>query len=382
MRKIYRFSFDTKVHKEVIECLDSIPKSMRSLFLADAILFARKKLLNSIGENINGNTGKSVSADIKSQKSQHTTYAGIDIGSRYTKVVYEDNKSFIFRSIAHQYVYNKKKDNTSIISVNGEDYLVGPDAFLNRPFRREFIGSDLYCAIIGYCLGQIIKEGKRLSGIAIGLPISIFKEKIISKLKQGIKNAQIELNGNVIPIPENIVFVPIGSGVYYDFILSNPYYEGKDMIVIDIGYFYVNFLFIKDGKIIHEVSRTEHSDFEFMLNKIEIEILNKHEVSVDFSMIETVLREKRFVYDGKEYEFNAEEILAQYYIPEIKSKIQEYVAYLKGKFDLSTIKDILVAGGVAEHLRELVKEALIIPEPILANARGYKKYSETKDFQG
>ncbi|WP_297211631.1 MULTISPECIES: ParM/StbA family protein [Thermodesulfovibrio] len=382
MRKIYRFSFDTKVHKEVIECLDSIPKSMRSLFLADAILFARKKLLNSIGENINGNTGKSVSADIKSQKSQHTTYAGIDIGSRYTKVVYEDNKSFIFRSIAHQYVYSKKKDNTSIISVNGEDYLVGPDAFLNRPFRREFIGSDLYCAIIGYCLGQIIKEGKRLSGIAIGLPISIFKEKIISKLKQGIKNAQIELNGNVIPIPENIVFVPTGSGVYYDFILSNPYYEGKDMIVIDIGYFYVNFLFIKDGKIIHEVSRTEHSDFEFMLNKIEIEILNKHEVSVDFSMIETVLRKKRFVYDGKEYEFNAEEILAQYYIPEIKSKIQEYVAYLKGKFDLSTIKDILVAGGVAEHLRELVKEALILPEPILANARRYKKYSETKDFQG
>jgi len=119
-----------------------------------------------------------------------------------------------------------------------------------------------------------------------------------------------------------------------------------------------------------------------MLNKIEIEILNKHEVSVDFSMIETVLRKKRFVYDGKEYEFNAEEILAQYYIPEIKSKIQEYVAYLKGKFDLSTIKDILVAGGVAEHLRELVKEALILPEPILANARRYKKYSETKDFQG
>jgi|GEM_PF-863451 len=52
MRKLYRITFNTLTDADVIEVLESIPKTLRSQYVAETIRFAKAKLLEcTVEEN-------------------------------------------------------------------------------------------------------------------------------------------------------------------------------------------------------------------------------------------------------------------------------------------------------------------------------------------
>lgn len=45
MKKIYRFSFDIQKHADVINAIESVPKTLRTQYIVDVIRFALSKLI-------------------------------------------------------------------------------------------------------------------------------------------------------------------------------------------------------------------------------------------------------------------------------------------------------------------------------------------------
>jgi plasmid segregation protein ParM len=305
------------------------------------------------------------------------SFAGIDIGYGYTKVVY-DGGQFIFKTTVEPYIHSEKVFGKSpdVVYVNGNGYLVGPDALPRMQVTKDFVGSESYYAIIGYCLNEIYrKTDSVLSGIALGLPPSLYNERKTIFLRNNLEKADLLLNKTPIIIPEKIAFVPQGVGAYIDFVYQNPDYTDKDVIVIDIGYYTVDMIFIKEGKFIPRASESYPSGMELLLNRICNDFSEKHGDFITPVLAESILKKGSFTYFGKEYEFDSQHVLEKFYIPELARRIKEYSITLKNNyFEVDSISTIVITGGGAVYIKDMIDGAFIPDEPQFANARGYKIY--------
>lgn len=304
------------------------------------------------------------------------SFAGIDIGYGYTKVVYDRGK-FSFKTTVEPYIHSERVFGKlpDVIYVNGNSYLVGPDTLPRMLVSKDFVGSELYYAVVGYCLKEIYKETNNLSGIALGLPPALYNERKTILLRNNLLRAELMVNKTPIPIPESIVFIPQGVGAYIDFIYQNPEFSGKDVIVIDIGYYTVDMIFIKGGQFIPRASDSFPSGVELLLNRICEQFSEKHGELITPVIAESILKKGSFTYFGREYKFNTDEILERFYIPEIIRRIKEYSISLKNNhYEIDSISAIVVAGGGATYLKDRIEGAFIPDEPQFANARGYKLY--------
>lgn len=306
-------------------------------------------------------------------------FAGIDIGYGYTKVVYNEDKKFIFETTVEPYIPTEKVFGKmpEVININGNGYLVGPEAIPRWQVTKDFVGSESYYAVIGYCLNEIYKQDYNVKGIALGLPPALFNEKKISLLKYNLKQIEFKTTKRYLNIPEQIIFIPQGVGAYIDFITNASKYTNKDVIVIDVGYYTLDMVFIKDGKFISQASESYPSGIELLLQRICSEFVSKHGEFINTKIAETLLQKNSFNFLGKEYKFDTKEVLTKFYIPEIISKIKEYSTFLKNnRFRIDTIEAIVVAGGGAIYLKDMIESVIVSPEPQFANARGYKIYIE------
>ncbi|MEM4134727.1 MAG: ParM/StbA family protein, partial [Candidatus Micrarchaeia archaeon] len=308
------------------------------------------------------------------------SFAGIDIGYGFTKVVFgNNNENLIFQTTVSKYVRSEKIFNRvpEVISVNEQDYLVGPETTPSWRVDKEFVGSNEYFAVIGYCLAQIYKRNISLSGIALGLPPALFNDRKIIFLRNALEKAEIKLNKTLLPIPEKIIFIPQGVGAYIDFLVRNPEYQRQSVIVIDIGYYTLDIVFIDKGQFIPYTAKSYPAGIEGLFNKICDELSNRYGNFANNTIAEVILQKGSFTYFGKEYKFDASEILRDYYIPKVTLKLKEYANFLRNEeFNLDSISAIVVAGGGAVYLKNILEDAIVLPEPQFANARGYKIYVE------
>lgn len=306
-------------------------------------------------------------------------FVGIDIGYGYTKVVYDKDKKFIFETTVEPYIPTEKVFGKmpEVISVNGNSYLVGPDAVPRWQVTKDFVGSESYYAVVGYCLNEIYKQNYDIEGIALGLPPALFNEKKISLLKHNLRQIEFKTIKQYIKVPDQIVFIPQGVGAYIDFVTTMPMYANKDVIVIDVGYYTLDMVFLKEGKFISQASESYPSGIEILLQRICSEFTSKYGEFINTKIAETLLQKNSFTFLGKEYKFDAKEVLYKFYIPEVVSRIKEYSTYLKNnRFRIDSIEAIVIAGGGAVYLKDMIESVIVLPEPQFANARGYKIYME------
>lgn len=305
------------------------------------------------------------------------SFAGIDIGYGYTKVVY-DGGEFCFKTTVEPYIHSEKIFGKApdVVYINGNGYLVGPDALPRMQVTKDFVGSEPYYAVIGYCLNEIYKATNSiLTAVALGLPPALYNERKTILLRNNIEKAELTVNKIPIPRPEKIVFIPQGVGAYIDFVYQNPDFVGKDVIVIDIGYYTVDMIFIKNGQFIPRASESYPSGVELLLNRICDEFSENYGELINPVIAESILKKGSFTYFGRHYKFNAQEILEKFYIPEIVRRIKEYSTQLKNNhYEIDSIAAIVIVGGGAEYLRDMIDGAFIPDEPQFANARGYKLY--------
>jgi len=408
MRKLYFFILNSEMHNDVIEILDLIPQTLRGKFIVDVIRshYAYEEIISkdenlrktiksristelinsqsSPEKNLNLNDKRflntSEALEIKEEKQDNLNdkegeYVGIDIGSLYTKISLND-KDFCFKTLVEPYIHTEKvfNDRFSVISVNGNNYLVGSDASPRRKLTEDFVGTEPYFAIIGYCINKLVKQGIAIKGIGLGLPPSVYDSKKISLLKYQLKTLEIKTNGNKIEIPEKIEFLPQGLGAYIDFAWKYSDIARKDTIVIDIGYYTLDMVYIKDGVYISKMSRSYPAGMEILYNKIIDEFTVKYSDFINDVYVDLLLKDGKFTYFGKEYKFDVQEYISRFYLPEIESRLKDYVIELKNNG--YKIDQVLLTGGGAVYLNDKVDGVYISDNPQFANARGYKIYVE------
>ncbi len=304
-------------------------------------------------------------------------YAGIDIGFGYTKVAF-NNKTFSFKSTVEPYIPTEKifGQAPEIVYVRENGYLVGPYALPKSQVPKDFVGTEAYYAVVGYCLNEIYKHAYQLKGIALGLPPAMFNERKIILLRNNIERLDLSINKRLLSIPENIVFIPQGVGAYIDFISNNPDYADKDTIVIDVGYYTLDVIYVSDGKFMSQASMSYPAGVEFLLSRICDEFVNKYGEFINPSIAETLLEKGEVSYLGRKYKLDMESVLNSYLI-EITKLVKEYATFLKNNhFKIQNIQAVILCGGGASYLKELTDDIIILPEPQFANARGYKIYLE------
>lgn len=312
-------------------------------------------------------------------------FAGIDIGYGYTKVIYENengniNGGFSFKTTVEPYVKTDKVFGLplKVVKVNNNSFLVGKDAAPNWTVSKDFVGTDMYYAIIGRCLDKIKRTtGQTVTHVGLGLPPSMFNERRISLIKNTIERMEIKVNDEVVPLPQYIFFLPQGVGVFLDFINQKPEFKNKNVVVIDIGYYTIDMTFFREGNFIIQASKSYPSGVEVMYEKIIEEFTNKYGDFANVNIAETLLKTGSFTYFGKQYSFDAKNILINFYIPEVLSKVKDYATYLKNKnYEITDINAFICAGGGSIYLKDLISGLEFIEEPNMSNARGYKNYAK------
>jgi len=308
-------------------------------------------------------------------------FLGIDTGFGYTKVVSDDEK-LIFRTIVEPFIKTERQTKYPIV-VNGKAYLVGPDTLSDMQVSKDFFGSDEYYALIGYCLKHFQEKGLKIDGIGLSIPPGMYNEKKITFFKYQLSRSEIIYNRNRIIIPEKIEFYCQGAGAYFDFLKNNPQYVNKGIIIIDAGYYTIDFVFFNHGEGYDELFRSYPLGIEVILKKIVDEIAIKYGEFISLEMAELILKTGTFRFLGKKYKIDHMEYIDNFYIPKVIKTIKEYGNIIKNyRLNLKENEDIVVvlAGGGAAYLQNRFDDVFILNDPQFANARGIKIYME-KFFQ-
>ena len=308
-------------------------------------------------------------------------FLGIDTGFGYTKVV-SDNEKLIFKTIVEPFVKTERQTKLPIF-VNGKGYLVGPDTLSDMQVSKDFFGSDEYYALIGYCLKHFQEKGIKIDGIGLSIPPGMYNEKKIAVFKYQLGRSEIIYNKDHIIVPEKIEFYSQGAGAYFDFLKNNPLYADKGVIVIDIGYYTIDFVFFNKGEGYDELFRSYPLGVEVILRKIIDEITVKYGEFISLEMAELILKTGTFRFLGKEYKIDHMEYIDNFYIPKVIKTIKEYGNIIKNyRLNLKENEDIVVvlAGGGAVYLQNRFDDVFVLNDPQFANARGIKIYME-KFFQ-
>jgi len=308
-------------------------------------------------------------------------FLGIDTGFGYTKVV-SDNEKLIFKTIVEPFVKTERQTKSPIF-VNGKGYLVGPDTLSDMQVSKDFFGSDEYYALIGYCLKHFQEKKIKIDGIGLSIPPGMYNEKKIAVFKYQLGRSEIIYNKNHIIVPEKIEFYSQGAGAYFDFLKNNPLYADKGVIVIDIGYYTIDFVFFNKGEGYDELFRSYPLGVEVILRKIIDEITVRYGEFISLEMAELILKTGTFRFLGKEYKIDHMEYIDNFYIPKVIKTIKEYGNIIKNyRLNLKENEDIVVvlAGGGAVYLQNRFDDVFVLNDPQFANARGIKIYME-KFFQ-
>lgn len=304
-------------------------------------------------------------------------YAGIDIGYGYTKIAYH-GKRHLLKTLVENYVPSDKGFNSEpdIITVNGRSYLVGPDASPTMEVTKDFVGTDDYFAVLGYSLGLIYKDTPDLKGIGLGLPPAMFNRRRVLKIKEQIRHLEIKNRNAYLPIPAKIEFIPQGVGAYIDYLSDNPDASELSIVVFDIGFYTMDVVHINKGQFNAGMSTSYPCGIEMMLKQISSELTVRYGEFIGDSYAEEILKHGRIKHFGKEYSIDVSQIVNDFYMPKLIKTIKEYSITLKdNKF---TVDTVILTGGGAVYVKDLIEGVYVSKEPQFANARGYRYYVENK----
>jgi plasmid segregation protein ParM len=323
----------------------------------------------------------------------------IDVGFRNTKVVVAADKHGIecqvFPSVAPT---AKERDlseavgrnrNTVILTVEGIDYEVGPDALLaEKPTPTQTMGSDFcltpeYLALVRGALHSMRID--RVDLLIVGLPVSEFRLRK-QELARRLEGQHPVGSGRVVDVREVTVLAqPHGALIDYSLTTSNRL-EGiraSRNLVIDCGGRTFDFLVTQGFKIFEQRSDDTKRGMYDIVRALAGEIGRAlHTEYSDYDRIDDALRTgtKPLVF-GKPYDLTPHLIAARK-IPE------EAVSYLR-RFveDGSDIDNIILAGGSAFFFRDAIHAAFPrhdiheLPDALYANVRGFQRFGMQKAVQ-
>lgn len=304
---------------------------------------------------------------------------GLDIGYGYTKVACSTGRMFKFKTLVTKYIPQNifPDDRQLLINVNGVKYIVGEDAgdiIGDFTVGEDFVGTDEYYAIIGKVLSEI-KEKVRL--LVLGLPPGLYTEQRTKYLIRGLLSTIMSTSeGDRIITPDEVIYIPQGSGIYFHYVLSNGLKNQGDTVVVDVGHYTVDMVcFSSTGRFINDAARSYPLGNKILFDKVREHFSRQYGTFVSDELVEQLIRNKSITHFGTVYNFDADQIVANYYQDQLMRAVKEYAALLKQH--RRAVSHIVLGGGGIVWAKN-IQGAEIVDNPQMANAIGYMKYGKLK----
>lgn len=302
---------------------------------------------------------------------------GVDIGYGYTKVCGDKLSKVIPSQIAKLKTRGAFGTYSDTITVNGQTFVVGDDIdnIGDYSVSSEFLGTSEYLAL----LGRALTLSKSTAVLVLGLPPGLYDEERIEKLEKIILAANIVAgNGDKVPVPEAVKFVPQGAGIYFDYIGSsqqrNMQARSGNIVIIDIGSYTLDIVLFSSGRYIAGAARSYPLGISKLLNSIKTQFSKIHGVFLnndDNAM--KLIREGSYTHFGKTYNMNIEPLLDEYINQKVVKAVRNYASELRESTNKS-VDEIVIGGGGVNCIGQLMSQAVIIEDPQMSNARGYYQY--------
>ena len=318
--------------------------------------------------------------------------AAVDIGYGNTKYVVPSDsgelRCELFPSVAvlDNTVRNHTDDfsarqNITLVTVNGAQYKVGPDAVLSvsphdtgRVLTNEYSTTDRYMALY---LGALSNIGRKTIDLLVtGLPVQHYRSKSMREHLEGRLSEEHHYpNGDRITVKKaKVVSQPLGGFAHYALSGKN-YTELKDSfsIVCDVGFFTVDWICVKGFQIIDERSGSVAMGVSQLLNALAQEIaVDCGEPFGDINRLDDSMRNGyKFSRYGMEYSY-------KHLLPKVMPKLDhacEALAASVGTMD--DIGSVILVGGGAKYyvnsIRRVCKKNAIVTadDALYANVRGF-----------
>jgi len=319
----------------------------------------------------------------------------IDVGFRNTKlVVAADERRIecrIFPSAAPTAPRRDlsealgRKRNTVIVTVEGIDYEVGPDALLaEKPTPTQTMGNDFcltseYLALVRGALHWM--QVDRVDFLVVGLPVSSFALRK-HELARRLTGPHPVSAGRVVDVHEVKVLAQ-PHGALLDYVLaidtSGKARTGRNLI-IDCGGRTFDFLVTQGFKIIEKRSDDTKRGMHDVLRTLAAEIGRALRTEyTDYDRLDFALRTRtQPLIFGQPYDLDRHLTAARKIPEEAVSYLRRYVE------DGSDIDNILLAGGSAFFYRDAIRVAFPrhviheLPDALYANVRGFQQYGMQK----
>jgi plasmid segregation protein ParM len=271
------------------------------------------------------------------------------------------------------------------VEVGGIEYAVGNDALLSlkgasgRVLSTDYPERDVYLALVRGALSYM--QQSKIEMLVTGLPVNFYrqyKDRLVERLS-GIhkfpSGREVEIDKAwVIPQPVGgFLNYAMEAGVYGSLRESN-------CLVIDIGFYTVDWLVCRGLKVIDERSGSVPSGTSKMLESLSIHLGNElGEPFEDINRLDIAINNRNQLdWYGKPFDFS-------HLMPKVEPIINsacESIANSVGT--LSDVAKVVVVGGGAKHYLQGIRrichqnDIAEVNESIYANVRGFMIAGEQK----
>lgn len=315
---------------------------------------------------------------------------GIDIGYSNLKVAYgQNNNSESPKTVLRpagaapvdcfgSRIDGKDNEDFLKVTVKGKSFVAGVPSdraqMWSRSLHAEYSSSDSYQAL--FKAGLLLTGMEQIDILVTGLPVS---QSLDEKRKNALIHSMTGIHeispGKTVRVKEvNVVSQPIGG--FLDFISrSNEDIEDASILVIDPGFFSVDWVVISNNEIHKHSSGTSLTASSVLLEEAARLISKDHGTEVSAEIIENAIRKNKttILVIGQRVEIASYLNRAKNSIgPVVTEEIQKSLRKENKMVDM-----VVMVGGGASFFMDAVKDAfprlkiLMTRDAVYSNCRGF-----------
>lgn len=322
---------------------------------------------------------------------------GLDIGYSNLKVAFGSDNSFLPTTVLRpagaapadrfgKRLDGKLQDDFIRVLVNGNEYIAGvsPDRaqLWNRSLHEDYASTESYMAL--FKAGLLLSGMRQIDELVTGLPVSQFMEGKRKKTLERLMQGSHLIHPGVTVEVTNVKVVPQPIGGFVDFIQnSKEDIEDANILIIDPGFFSVDWVVINNNEIRNQSSGTSLNACSILLEEVAKSISKKFETKINLESIENAIRKNKstvFILGQRV------ELLP--FLKAAREKIGPAVSELVQQAVRSEGKDVdvvILVGGGANLYFDIARQAfprqkvLISQDSVFANSRGFWFYGANNE---
>ena len=322
------------------------------------------------------------------------TIAAIDIGYSAVKIAYGQKggqpevKTLVAgagpASIVSEGIGSQVGADCCLVTMDEESWVVGVEPSRLQGWQRalfaDYPSTRQYQALLKGAL--LVTGDDTIDHLVTGLPVAqaLDPQKVAELKKLMLGEHQVTPKRTVTVKDVQVLPQPIGA--WLDYLVQNEtdaqWLEHALCIVIDIGFFSVDWVGIDNSELLKKMAGTSTNAMSALIDAANTLIATEYGGSVGRDKIERALREEQ-----KEISVYGKSVLLQPFIEAAaKTTVEQALLHMQQnlRIDEHTFDAVLLTGGGASIYSKMVEKMypkakiLKSTQPVLANARGFWSY--------